>query len=279
MTMTTITPNDDHPSRYSKEVLPHIDAAVADLAARGETLFGPPTILDPFAGTGERFHEIAEAHGVDSIGVELEPEWAANHPRNRVGNATALPLEDASIDLVFTSPCYGNRMADDHQAADPCKACGGSGCVVETCAGGHPDDGNRHDRCKACKGTGLSRRNTYSHRLGRKLSEGTAANLRFVAGRRGDRYRRLHVAAWAEVLRVLHPYGRFGLNVSNYLETIDDEVVEHRVVEWHLDHLVRHGFRLESMHPVGTRRQKNGANAETRAECEYVIWFRKDPAR
>lgn len=263
--------NTDHPATYSKEILPYIDAAVADLAARGETLFGPPRILDVFAGTGVKFHAIAEAHGVDSVGIELEPEWSANHPRNIVGNATALPFDDASIDLVFTSPCYGNRMADDHDAKDPCKACDGTGWDDETAPTGVD--------CKACKGSGFSRRNTYKHRLGRALSAGTAANLRYVAGRRGDKYRRLHVAAWAEVHRVLHPYGRFGLNVSNYLETVGEETIEHRPTEWHLDHLVRHGFRLEAIHPVGTRRQKNGANAEARAESEFVLWFRKDPAR
>lgn len=72
-------------------------------------------VLDPFAGTG-RIHEL---HGHETVGIELEPEWAALHPDTMVGNALALPFEDDSFDAIATSPTYGNRLADHHNAADP----------------------------------------------------------------------------------------------------------------------------------------------------------------
>lgn len=72
---------------------------------------GPARILDPFAGNGIRFHEAAIDRGYDSVGVELEPEFAAAHPRNIVGNATRLTrFDDDSFDAALSSPSYANRM-------------------------------------------------------------------------------------------------------------------------------------------------------------------------
>lgn len=288
----TITANDDHPATYSAEVLPYIRQVMAQAASMPPSIFGTPRVLDPFGGTGVKLHTLADEVGIDSVAVELEPEWAACHPRNVHGDATALEFDDESFDIVATSPCYGNRMADDHENRDACGTCGGGGCAVTGCDGGDGVQGwgdpaevdhyadvpvhvDEHVRCSVCKGAGLSRRNTYRHRLGRALSKGTAANLRFVAGPRGNKYRRLHERAWAEVHRVLRPYGVFVLNVSNHLETIDGQVVEHRCTEWHIDHLVRNGFRLEAIYPITTRRQKQGANGDTRPDHEFVIILRK----
>jgi len=72
-------------------------------------------VLDPFAGTG-RIHELGPAW--DTVGVEIEPEWAHLHPRTIVGNALALEFADATFDAICTSPTYGNRLADHHEARD-----------------------------------------------------------------------------------------------------------------------------------------------------------------
>jgi tRNA G10 N-methylase Trm11 len=53
-----------------------------------------------------------------TVGVEIEPEWAAMDWRTVVGDATALPFPDDVFDVVATSPCYGNRLADHHEAKD-----------------------------------------------------------------------------------------------------------------------------------------------------------------
>jgi SAM-dependent methyltransferase len=73
-------------------------------------------VLDPFAGTG-RIHKL----NAETVGVEIEPEWANLHPQTIVGDACALPFQEESFDAVATSPCYGNRMADHHNAKDASK--------------------------------------------------------------------------------------------------------------------------------------------------------------
>jgi SAM-dependent methyltransferase len=117
-----------HPAKFSKELLEELRFLVAECRL----------ILDPFAGTG-----LVHALGVPSVGVELEPEWATMHPRTIVGNALRLPFKRASFDAVVTSPTYGNRMADHHEAKD------------------------------------ASKRNTYRHTLGRALHPENSGQLQW----------------------------------------------------------------------------------------------------
>ena len=266
-TPTQATP--DHPAKWSDPVLAELyDIATGEATRKGKAL----CVLDPFAGVGRARLESALGDAARIVqGVELQELWVVD-PLTQQGDATDLWQFDAGqFDAIFTSPCYGNRMADDHDNRDPCAACAGTG------KRGGDDDLPPTDehRCSTCKGSGLSRRNTYRHRLGRPLTAGTAANLRYVAGRRGNKYRRLHEAAWAEVHRVLRPYGAFLLNVSNHLESVDGRLVEHRCMEWHLDHLIRNGFRLEALYPISTRRLGQGANSDTRPDHEFVLILRK----
>lgn len=99
-----MAPPPRHPAKFSASILEIIGGLV------------PPgaLLLDPFAGTG-RIHQLT---GCQTVGVELEPEWAAMDPRTIVGDATALPFPADSFDMIATSPCYGNRLADHHEAKD-----------------------------------------------------------------------------------------------------------------------------------------------------------------
>lgn len=103
--------NVHHPAPYSGNLLPFF-AEILGYLFEGE----PVGILDPFGGTG-RIHEL-EQWGHDTCAVEIEPEWANLHPRTLLGSALDLPWVEPSFDAIVTSPTYGNRLADSHNASD-----------------------------------------------------------------------------------------------------------------------------------------------------------------
>lgn len=72
-------------------------------------------ILDPFAGLGSIFDCIPE---YDWHGIEIEPDWAKKHPKIKVGDVLKLPYLGEYFHGICCSPCYGNRMADHHEATD-----------------------------------------------------------------------------------------------------------------------------------------------------------------
>lgn len=96
----------NHPAKFNDAILTEIDRL---LPVEG-------ILVDFFAGTG-RIHEL----GRRSVGVELEFEWASQHPQNIVGNALLTPFADKTFDMAASSPTYANRMADHHNARDSSK--------------------------------------------------------------------------------------------------------------------------------------------------------------
>lgn len=122
-----------HPSKFSDPVLDCISAMLAS------NVDYRPLVLDPFAGTG-KVHQLSE---VRCVGVEIEPEWATMHSKNIIANALQLPFPDDVFEGLITSPSYGNRLADSHDAKDG------------------------------------SRRHSYTHTLGRKLHPGNSGQLQW----------------------------------------------------------------------------------------------------
>lgn len=100
--MTEIQQAPQHPAKYTDALIP----SFVDM------LRGSKRILDPFGGTGKIFDLQWWMPGVEIQAVEIEPEWAALHPKTTLGDALALPWRDDYFDAVCTSPAYGNRMAD-----------------------------------------------------------------------------------------------------------------------------------------------------------------------
>ncbi len=233
-----------HPAVYSKAVLECFEREIP-LRTR---------VLDPFAGTG-KIHDLTRR---ETFGIELEPEWAQMRPGTIVGNALQLPFADESFDVIATSPVYGNRMSDHHDAKDPCKQCKGHGSVQY--APVREDDAVT---CRLCKGTGLSMRKTYKHQLGRDPSPGSAAVMQWSV-----EYRTFHINAWNEAVRVLRDGGLFFLNVSNHIR----KGAEVPVTEWHID--VLHdllGLKQQASWEIKTPRMRVGSNSDVRTAHEYVI--------
>ena len=94
-----------HPAKFSDTILDAIKPWI----------IGYDRILDPFAGTGK-----LRLIKSDAYLLEIEPEWAEiSHAT--VGNALDMPWSDLFFDCIVTSPAYGNRMADHHNAKDGSK--------------------------------------------------------------------------------------------------------------------------------------------------------------
>lgn len=98
-----------HPAKFNDLVL----EAMADAIKRHHI---QGIALDPFAGVG-RVHSLETKH-LSTVGVELEPEWAAEHPQTICADALDLPFAPETFSAVISSPTYGNRMADHHNAKD-----------------------------------------------------------------------------------------------------------------------------------------------------------------
>lgn len=259
-------PHKSHPAKYPTEVLVELDHVVsAEADRRGKRL----RILDPMAGVG-RIHRFDEAaHRV--VGNELEPEWAIQGlpGLTTVRDATDLPFPADSFNVWATSPSYGNRLADSHDAKDACKKCDGTGVKPET-------DPPR--RCPNCKGDGLSARNTYRAKLGRKPTGGSGSVLQW-----GPSYRRTHGAMLGEALRVTEGGGLLVVNIANHLRTVGPEgnrrQEEQRVTEWWLNEMMALGCNVVEVRAVRTRKLLQGQNYEARTDGEKILVMRTPEKR
>lgn len=221
-------------------------------------------LLDPFAGVG--LAQLAKAWPDGRwVGTEMEPEWAEQAPGTIVADALRLPFPRARFAGIVSSYCYGNRMADAHDAADSCKACGGDGWLRDTTP--------PYDQlvCKVCRGEGLSLRNTYRHALGRRPSEGSAAVMQW-----GDRYRGFHKMCMREQLRVIEGGGLVVVNIANHYRTLRKGAppVEQRVVEWTLTEWLALGCTLIEVRHCATPKNRMGANGGLRTDGERILVMR-----
>lgn len=236
-----------------------------------------PFVLDPFAGVG-KIHTL-ENH---TSGIELEPEWAAQAPINKgitiVGDALERMREWATFyvgfDAVVTSPTYGNRMADHHDAKERCKACWGHGVT------GVREGDVYHvigDPCPKCQGVGTReyKRNTYKHQLGRELSDNSSAAMQW-----GPEYRAFHEEAWRLAFGVIRPGGRLVLNIKSHYRRVRVAPKTYAsrlmlVSGWHWRTCCSIGFLPVARIQVRTPGQRQGQNGSLRVPFEWVLVFDK----
>lgn len=173
---TTKTTKPDHPAKFSREVLDVIESMLHAYLPLGGT------VLDPFGGVGG----IHKLNGPwETYAVEIEPEWAAQSAE--LGHTWcgdffefqpwALDGWPTEFDAVVTSPTYGNRMADHHDARDG------------------------------------SKRITYKHKLGRDLTDNNSGAMQWGAEYKAFHmfaWRRVYRA-------MLTPGGLFVLNVKDHV--------------------------------------------------------------
>jgi hypothetical protein len=162
-----IPANPSHPAKYTDVLLP----------VMASMLKGRRSILDIFGGAGGVFAlEHWLGAGVEIEAVELEPEFAAMHPRTTRGNALHLPWGDDWFDAICTSPAYGNRLADNYRPDADCFS--------------------------------------YAQALKRELHPDNAGGMQWNPN--GGEYQVLHVLAYAEARRVLQDGGAFVLNMKDH---------------------------------------------------------------
>lgn len=92
-----------HPAKYSPTILEYFKYCIP----KGSL------VLDPFSGSGL----LASIPNIRAVCCELEQSWATQV----CANALFLPFRANTFDVIATSPCYGNRMADHHDAKDGSK--------------------------------------------------------------------------------------------------------------------------------------------------------------
>lgn len=247
------------PAKFSAPILDQIT-----LELRSRLLPPGALILDPYAGVGG-IHELRERLEVETIGVEIEPEFAACSPWTVQGDSRQLAQvldgdTRANVAAVVTSPDYGNRLADQYLGSDneKCRKCSGTG-KVETMP---PPDSIRIP-CEQCAGSGKarSRRMGYAIALGRKCDPRSGARYHF-----GKKYRDLHLGILGALTTSL-PDGT--LLIYNVSSSISDKGYR-PVMEWWVTEIARRAD-FEALVPIETARLKFGANHDARVPAEHLI--------
>lgn len=173
-----------HPAKFSKQLIPHIAEMIPE-----DCYY----ICDPMAGVGQLLllHEHYPRGDFIFDFNELESEWVNQipkvHPTRSIHCMDAKDYKLADdIDIIITSPPYGNRMADFFMS--------------ET-------------RPESMKGR-------YAGDLGRRLTEGSVASQKF-----GDRYRSNISHIYGNIFDQMRSGSYFLLNVSNFIRNHKEENV------------------------------------------------------
>ena len=195
------------------------------------------TILDPFAGTGKvaELRRWLPNRQVQFWGAEIEREWAL------LATASGCrTIQCSTIRLPYADASFDGAITS-------------------------PTYANRMADHFQARDT--SKRNTYKHVLGHDLHPENSGGMQW-----GPEYRNFHVAAWAEVYRVVKPGGFLVLNIKDHIR----KGVRQDVSGFHLLTLIRQGFAPRHFDAVPCPGQRQGRNGNLRVDFEEVIFFKKE---
>lgn len=241
-----------HPARYSPEVLDTFRQIIPRLSR----------VHDPFAGTGERLGHVADDRSWFFTGSELVPEFIVDH-RVSEGDATdpesyPWPIACGSCGettdvaagcsrhvlrpyTIVTSPVYPNGMADH---------------FISTAADASSRMTYRHAAAALSGNPRYELSETNMGRWGYRSTDRLDARARMMYWHLARR----SVRHWSDAERAL-------VNVSDFLA--GDRRVP--VVDQWVELLQAHGWSVDLVHEVRTRRNRNGANGDRRVETEQII--------
>lgn len=199
-----------------------------------ELLKGKTNVLDPFAGTG-KIGLIKDCGFSGKVYAnEIEPEWINPNKYNcdfiTTEDAEFLQYPDGFFDAICTSPTYGNRMADHHIAKDG------------------------------------SKRNTYTHCIGRQLSDGNTGKMQW-----GHEYMEKHERIYKHLASLVKYDGLFICNVKNHIRKGEEVDVK----SFHERSIIESGFTKVKEIFIKTNGNCFGANADKRTRGEYILIFVK----
>ncbi len=129
--------------------------------------------------------------------------------------------------------------------------------------------------CVKCEGKGRKnyKRLTYTHQLGRPLSENNSGGMRW-----GEAYRLFHRRAWRRVVSEdlgMLSEGLFIVNVKNHLRTRNGVQEEVDVAGFHRDFVTNKLGMVEvEEYKVPVKGMGFGANRNARVPYEYVMMFK-----
>ena len=111
-----------------------------------------------------------------------------------------------------------------------------------------------------------TKRNTYTHCIGRQLSEGNTGKMQW-----GEEYRTKHERIYAHLTSLVKEGGIFVLNIKNHIRN----GTEIDVKSFHEKVICNNGFVKVKEIFVETEGNGFGANADKRTKGEYIIVFIK----
>lgn len=106
-----------HPAKFTDTLIPEMTKMLSE--------FNTGKVLDPFSGTGKI--ALVKQYGFQGeiYANEIEEEWIIDNEYGcdyiTIQDAEFLDYPDEYFDAICTSPTYGNRMADHHNAKDGSK--------------------------------------------------------------------------------------------------------------------------------------------------------------